>query len=199
VTSERKIRANRANSRASTGPKTTRGRTHSAKNALRHALSVPIHSDSTLSADVEELTRAIAGPGASAEIQNLARRAAEAQIDVRRVREARRQLFSDATYDSEANTRQKITLLRNVLRGKAPDTLTLTELANLLALRPQGPEKLASILSDKAGRLLILDRYERRAVSRRKRAIRALDSARQYGGKMGVGATRARYGAVVVL
>jgi hypothetical protein len=179
TTSERKTRANRANSQASSGPKTTRGRARSAKNALRHALSVPVHSDSTLSADVEELTRVIAGPGAGAEIQCLARRAAEAQIDVRRVREARRQLFSDPIYDSEANTRQKIALLRNVLRGKGPDTFTLTELANVLELRPQGPEKLASILSDKAGRLLTLDRYERRAVSRRKNAIRALDSARR--------------------
>jgi hypothetical protein len=38
VTSERKIRANRANARASTGPKTARGRSRAARNALRHAL-----------------------------------------------------------------------------------------------------------------------------------------------------------------
>ena len=40
--SDRKIRANRANARASTGPKTTQGRIRSARNALRHALSLPI-------------------------------------------------------------------------------------------------------------------------------------------------------------
>ncbi|HVI64349.1 MAG TPA: hypothetical protein VM910_17455, partial [Bradyrhizobium sp.] len=39
LTSERKITANRANARASTGPRTTRGRARAARNALRHALS----------------------------------------------------------------------------------------------------------------------------------------------------------------
>ena len=41
MTGERKIRANRTNAQASTGPKTARGRSHAARNALRHALSLP--------------------------------------------------------------------------------------------------------------------------------------------------------------
>jgi hypothetical protein len=70
VTSERKIRANRANARASTGPKTARGRSHASRNALRHALSLPVSSDSVLSEEVEALAREIAGTEASAEIQD---------------------------------------------------------------------------------------------------------------------------------
>jgi hypothetical protein len=44
--------------RASTGPKTAQGRTRSAWNALRHALSVPVYSDKALSEEVEALARA---------------------------------------------------------------------------------------------------------------------------------------------
>ena len=67
MTSERKIRANRANARASTGPKTKRGRSHAARNALRHALSLPVSSDPFLSEEVEALAREIVGRDANVE------------------------------------------------------------------------------------------------------------------------------------
>ena len=83
LTSDRKIKANRANARASTGPKTAEGRARTAKNALRYALSIPVCSNPALSEEVETLAREIAGPGANAETKELARRVAEAQIDLR--------------------------------------------------------------------------------------------------------------------
>jgi len=120
LTSERKIRANRANARASTGPRTARGRTRAARNALRHALSLPVCSIPALSEEVQALAREIAGPGANAETQELARRVAEAQIDLRRVRYARHQFLSDTLskkyYGSYATLRKKLKVLRALLR-----------------------------------------------------------------------------------
>src|SRR4029078_11770374 len=80
---------------ASTGPKTADGRARAARNALRHALSLPVCSNPALSEEAETLAREIAGPGANAETQDLARQGAEAQIDLRRVRYAPHQFLSN--------------------------------------------------------------------------------------------------------
>jgi hypothetical protein len=67
VTSARKIRANRANARASSGPKTAAGKAHSAQNAFRHGFNVPIFLDPTLASDVEALAQRIVGKSADAQ------------------------------------------------------------------------------------------------------------------------------------
>ena len=105
MTSDRKIKANRANARASTGPKTPGGRTRSARNALRHALSVPVSRNPVLCAEVEVLAREIAGPDANDEIRERACQFAEAQIDLCRIRSARLQLLSRALADPEYYSR----------------------------------------------------------------------------------------------
>lgn len=152
MTSERKIKANRANSRASSGPKTSLGRVRAAQNALRHGLSLSIHSDRALSKEVEALAREIAGTDVDAERKEFARRIAEAQIDLRRIRHARHQLLSETQMQDD---------VMKVLNSKT-----------------EGPHKFATTLSDKALQLLVLDRYERRARSQRKFAIRAFDTVR---------------------
>ena len=55
MTNDRKIKANRANARVSTGPRTVEGRTRSARNALRHGLSLRVCSDPALCEEVEAL------------------------------------------------------------------------------------------------------------------------------------------------
>jgi hypothetical protein len=183
MTSERKIEANRANSRSSTGPKTTQGRAHAARNALRHALSLPIYSDPALSEKAEALAQKIGGTDVSPERQKLARRIAEAQIDLRRVRRARHQLFSEALndpdYQPEAMQRQKLATVVRAVRLAGPYAPVPDDVMEFLNSKPQGPHKLATVLSDKIRQLLALDRYERRALSRRKFAIRAFDAARR--------------------
>src|SRR5262245_17695695 len=63
VTSDSKVQANRANARASTGPKTAQGRVRAARNALSHGLSLPLYANPTLSKEVEVLADEIAGAG----------------------------------------------------------------------------------------------------------------------------------------
>jgi hypothetical protein len=55
----------------------------------------------------------------------------------------------------------------------------LAVLEAFLTSTPQGPDKFAIILLQEAKQLHATDRYERRALSRRKFAIRAFDAARR--------------------
>ena len=182
MTSERKIKANRANARASTGPKTAEGRSHAARNAVRHALSRPVYADPVWSEEVESLTRQIIGMDADPEKQQLARRIAEAQVDLRRVRSARHQLLSralsDPDYESVATLRKKTALIIGCFRRIGPSAPVPDNVMAFLQSKPEGPYKFATILADKTRQLLALDRYERRALSRRKFAIREFDAAR---------------------
>jgi hypothetical protein len=89
MSTSRRIVANRANARASTGPQTTGGKARTSRNARRHGLSVPITSDPVLAIEVEELARRLVGDLEEAEIAVPARAFAEAEVDVARVKRVR--------------------------------------------------------------------------------------------------------------
>jgi len=72
-----------------------------------------------------------------------------------------------------------VPIVYSLLRKNAPD-LPVVNLVAFLNSTPQGPHKLATILSQEAKQLLAMDRYERRALTRRKSAIRAFDETRRW-------------------
>jgi hypothetical protein len=176
---DRKLTANRVNARASTGPKSAHGRARSARNAFRHGLSLPVCSNRATSEQVEVLAREIAGTEANPEILDLARRVAEAQIDLQRVRSARHHFLADTLrHPYRTNLRKKAALLRALQQSNAPD-IPLGDVMKVLNSTVEGPQKFTAILSQEAEKLLSMDRYERRALSRRKTAIRVFDDARR--------------------
>ena len=183
MSSPEKQKANRANAQASTGPRTAKGKARAAQNARRHGLSLSVISDPTLSKQVESLARKIAGTSTDNESHQLARRIAEAQVDLIRIRQARHDLlarhFGDPNYVNFEVARYNVKLVIKFAQRFGVDVPVPQWLESQFRSPPQGPYKIAAILSDFAKKLALMDRYERRALSRRKFAIREFDSVRR--------------------
>jgi hypothetical protein len=93
MTSERQIAANRRNAARSTGPTTAAGKGRSSRNALRHGLSQPAARTSQVANEIDTLVRELVGDAASPNELDLAREAAERQIEILRVRRERQRLI----------------------------------------------------------------------------------------------------------
>ena len=133
--SERKIAANRSNAKKSTGPRSKAGRQASRRNAIRHGLAIDIRTDPAYHDDIEQLAKMMSRASGRQNVSDSARDAAEAVLDLSRIRKIRASLFETIYFSATA----------------APDRLTE--------------------LNDKLAKL---ERYERRAFSRRNRAMRAM-------------------------
>lgn len=173
-----KASAGQRNARAATGPKTAAGRARSAQNALRHGLNRPISADPKSLPLITHLAQEIAGPEASAEVKNLAMQVADADLEVLRARQLRHHFvitaMSEQCYGSPTERRKKNRILSDLLdfkRSEQYDEATLRAKAAFVGGAVEGPEKIAINLTDRIEQWIALLRYERRAITRRNKAI----------------------------
>lgn len=145
-------------------------------------------SDPNRSAEIENLAVKIAGKGVEPDVVELARDIARAQIDLGRIRQARHDFLSRKIGNPNFTPKRFLKMghealkeMRRIMRVSKPGLFLPARVEELhdfiMYWRPQGAEKLVYIFSDLSHQLIAMDRYERRALSRRKFAIRAFDLA----------------------
>lgn len=228
MTSETKIASNRTNAKKSTGPKTGRGKSRASGNAWRHGWAVAKRDDSTVSANVKRMAKAICGDNAAAAMYEQAVIVAECEILLLKLRAAQVAAIQrsgiigpmpeptnelpgvppveefgvalEALGQPPAAIRSLTRALRDVFaaeakpidacidpkkshqRGGEQLSLLLVNSADAAAQRlnedqpaPPSQDQVAAFRRA-LPELVSLDRYERRAMSRRKRAIRMFDA-----------------------
>jgi hypothetical protein len=86
MTSNRKIAANRRNSRKARGPRTAAGKSDASRNALRHGLAAITHREPLPSIEIEEFARALCGDDTDPAVFAQAVRIAENEMQLRAIR-----------------------------------------------------------------------------------------------------------------
>jgi len=209
MASTRKIAANRINAQRSTGPRTALGKAQSRHNAMKHGLAIPASALPELSPEIAALAKVIAKEAADDPvILQSAMRVAEAAVDVNRVRQARRELLDRMLSDPKLHdpplaketlpdrpSRVKYTHATRVQayqNGTRPQQrhAELSQIAEQwryecevegIKRRRAAARERAKLHAVQWADLERLDRYERRAMSRRNTAIRAFDETRSAG------------------
>jgi hypothetical protein len=199
MASEAQIAANRRNAQRSTGPKSAAGRARAARNSIRHGLAARVVAETPAADRGRRLADAMIGDGPRSEaIEALARVAAEAQQTIEQVNAARTLIFERPQPTVRpyrtARARKALAEIKRTVTDFSPeaaelmgkqriqtvlDFVAFKEAEESLWLPQTESERRAVILEEVAGRLLRLERYQRRALSRRRRALNDLEGLQQ--------------------
>jgi hypothetical protein len=184
MASERQIAANRRNAKKSTGPRSASGKKRSGQNAHRHGLAKPI-SSADFEDQLEKMARQMAEDSEDTATLTLARVAAEAQLQLSRVKQVKKALIERAMVfgrlDSPSYFRSELAEMRWLLAEiEWREGKRLFRPPTPVVLNPSAPlpedeseraaEAVRRLLSDLAS----LGRYESRAAGRRDRAVRTI-------------------------
>jgi hypothetical protein len=179
MTTERQIEANRRNARNSSGPRSNSGKQRASQNSLRHGLTKPL-SSAEFAREVETLARQFAGDREDKITVERARDAAEAELELARVRRVRiamiERIAAFGRFDVPDRFASPKDELAWVLQHFCGATLWKGRpkfaVDPLPAMPSQEPQRTAEAVRRALPDLLKLGRYETRAISRRDRAIR---------------------------
>jgi hypothetical protein len=142
--SDRKVAANRKNAQRSTGPRASHAKKRISRNALRHGLAAIVVNEPGISAEVRSLAHAICAADGDPAQYEQAMIIAECELILLRVRATRANILEDIFHAPILGDQLLFEPALSRARGRGSGFNALTR----------------------------LDRYERRAFSRRARAIR---------------------------
>jgi hypothetical protein len=191
MASERQIAANRLNAKKSTGPRSGAAKERTSRNAYRHGLSLSSIEGPATSKRLDRLARNIAGDSTDNIVLGHARAAAQAELDLARVRRVRLAVINSVhargalgpAYDMGSVIKAYL-YIELALEGKTPrgrPPAMLEPFDPLATMPTQEPERTAEAIRRALPELIKLNRYELRAVSRRDRAIREIVKIRSSG------------------
>ena len=184
---ERQIAANRRNARNSTGPRSRGGKKRASRNSYRHGLAAALVTTEEHAKRVEKLARRIAGNTADLATLEHARRAAEAEFELARVRKVKVALI-EGMFAFGAPEVPKLSIPTNSVsqakwvldalsRGKKdppqPDEAATMPSGAATMLSGES-ERLAEAMRRALAELVKLDRYERHAARLRDQSLRAI-------------------------
>jgi hypothetical protein len=147
VTSEAKIASNRRNAQRSTGPRTALAKARVRRNALRHGFAADVVRDIATLTEVGRIAAALCDPQALPLDRERALIVAESQVTLKRIRRTRADIMEQIS--------------------PAPPTKQSDESGTVPSPQTESSQRCLD-------ELLRIERYERRALSRRKRAARLL-------------------------